>query len=109
MRETRTSHGAMVPLPENLPPEEKDERIVLSFNAAVPFLPDGDRIHTFMDGGILIGADWGRNELLAAMKEAEIHVTGETAQRMKHGLAIERPGGAMLFIETNGRTDELFT
>ena len=80
----------------------------LSFDEAVRFIaPDGD-IHTLTNpsANMLLGADWRRGELLAALKVAKrIEVTGEQAQSMKHGLAIT-DGDDLLYIETTRRTDE---
>ena len=84
------------------------ERLVMPFEEAVAYLGDGDDIHTFRDGNglALIGADWSRDELLAAMREApDIRITGPMAQAMKHGLFIVDSRGR-LFIETTRRTDE---
>jgi hypothetical protein len=77
-----------------------DERELIDFDAAVALLPDRETVHTFRGGGMmLIGADWPRDRLLAAMREAkEIQVTGPQAQRMGYGLAIDHEG--WLFIET---------
>ena len=76
--------------------------IVLSFDEAVKLLPEGDSIHTVRNprGGMMIGTDWGRAELLDAMRKSpEIQVTGRIAQSMGHGLAIDADG--LLFIEAS--------
>jgi hypothetical protein len=82
------------------------ERLVFDAEQAIGFLPDTDRIHTFRNpAGMLIGADWDRDDLVAAMRKAEvIDGTGESAQNLGHGLAFSDEHG-MLFIETKGRTD----
>jgi hypothetical protein len=90
----------------------KDGRIVIGFDDAVSALPDGDDVHTFMQGGanMLIGADWPRDEIIDALRGADrIDVTGEQAQSIRHGLAIVHPrvSDAYLFIETARRTDSL--
>jgi hypothetical protein len=74
---------------------------------AIELIGDGPRIHTFRNtGNILIGADWDREDLIAAMRKAgAILITGPMAQRALHGLAISE-GGSPLFIETTERTDE---
>ena len=79
-----------------------DEIQPLSYDEAVALLPDGERIHTFLDGGVaLIGADWDRSAILALLREAgpEIEVTGPAAQSMGHGMAAYR-NGEPVFIET---------
>lgn len=77
------------------------EVTLLSYDEAVALLPDGDQIHTFLDGGIaLIGADWDRADVLALLERTDRReVTGPAAQAMHHGLAAFR-GGVPVFIET---------
>ena len=75
---------------------------LLTYDEAVALLPDGDTIHTFLDGGLaIIGADWNRAavlELLEATDRRE--VTGPSAQGAGHGLAAFRADGTPVFIET---------
>lgn len=77
-----------------------EDKKTVTFDQAVKLLPEGDTIHTFRQADwMLLGADHSRKRLLEAMKAApEIHVTGEQAQAMKHGLAIHDEHG-WLFIE----------
>lgn len=78
------------------------ERELIDLGAALLRIPAGERVHTFRNPGVgmLLGADWDRDELVAAMTEApEILVTGAQAQAVNHGLAISY-NGSMLFIET---------
>ena len=75
----------------------------LTYDEAVALLPDGERIHTFLDGGTaLIGANWDRADILALLREAgpEIEATGPAARSVGHGLAAYRPDGVPVFIET---------
>ena len=85
------------------------ERKSVDADTAIAALPDGDDVHTFMQGGtgMLLGADWSREDIAAALRKAErIDVTGDQAQSMRHGLAIRHPrADAWLFIETRERTD----
>lgn len=77
-----------------------DGVVLLSYDEAVALLPDGDRIHTFLDGGMaLIGADWDRAQVPALLESTDRReVTGPSAQAMKHGLAAFRDGEPV-FIE----------
>ena len=79
-----------------------DEPVLLSFDEAVALLPDGDRIHTFLDaGGIPIGADWDRADILALLERSgRREVTGPSAQGFGHGLAATRDDGVPVFIKT---------
>ena len=44
----------------------------LTYEEAVSLLPEGDSIHTFINGYYgLIGADWSRDDILGKLKEAE--------------------------------------
>ena len=79
-----------------------DEVVLLSYEEAVALLPDGDRIHTFLDAGItLVGADWDRAEILRLLEQTERReVTGPSAQSFGHGLAAYRDDGTPVFIRT---------
>lgn len=81
-------------------------RRAVTYAAAVKMLPTGDRIHTFRSGPFaLIGADWNRPELLAAIKEFGCELSGPQARAAGHGLAlIDRTGP--LFIETKREKGE---
>lgn len=85
---------------------EKDQKNTLTFAEAKKALPKGKYVHTFLQSSfMMIGADWAKKDVLAAMKEAEtIHITGDQAQAMGHGIAIMH-GGQMTFIATAERTD----
>lgn len=79
-----------------------DDREFLTAEQALAMLPDGDSIHTFVPsagGGVLIGADWGREAIEEYIHTHPVELSGETATRMKHGLAAKR-GDGWLFIET---------
>ena len=78
------------------------DNVLIDYDTAVSRLADGDDVHTFRQGsiGMLLGADWSRNEILAAMKAApEILEAGEIATNIGHGIAIKDDGG-WLFIAT---------
>ena len=79
-----------------------DEPQELTYDEAVALLPDGDRVHTALNGaGIIIGANWDRENLLKLLRESpRREVTGPAAQSMGHGLAAVDPDGQILFIET---------
>lgn len=79
-----------------------DEKELLTYDEAVALLPDGERIHTFLDAnGVLLGADWGRAKVLALLKASDTReVTGPSAQAIGHGLAAFRADGVPVFIET---------
>jgi len=90
-------------------PMDTDERTTLTYEEAVAFLPDRDEIHTFRNPapGMMIGCDWERAHVLAALGEAEaegIGITGGHAQATLHGLVIVHEK-QYLFIETVRRTD----
>lgn len=78
-----------------------DDKEFISFDEAVKRLPEGGHVHTFRQAGpVLLGCDYDRESLLAAMKVApNIEVPGPAAQAMKHGLAIRDDRG-WLFIAT---------
>lgn len=77
-----------------------DEREYLTFEQAEAMLPDGDDIHTFRNGsGMLIGADWRREQVIEALRQYKPELSGETATRMNHGIYLEDAHGP-LFIAT---------
>lgn len=74
----------------------------LTVEQALRAIPDGECVHTFRNpGGMLVGADWGRAEIEAAIRATDaIVLTGPMARGMGHGLAInydDRP----LYIQTD--------
>jgi hypothetical protein len=82
-----------------------DGIVLLSYDEAVALLPEGDKIHTFVDGGLaLVGADWDRDDILRLLRETERReVTGPAAQAMGHGMAACRDTGPV-FIKTKAST-----
>jgi hypothetical protein len=82
------------------------DREFLTYDKAVAMLPDGDTIHTFRSSipGVIIGADWERENLLEAIKIHNPELSGNQAAAMNHGLIIIDQHGP-LFIETKpGKT-----
>lgn len=66
---------------------ESDERVFLTYEEAEAMLPDGDTIHTFAGGGMmLIGADWDRKSVLELFKTGKPELAGEMATSMGHGI-----------------------
>jgi len=74
----------------------------LDFDKAVAMLPDGDRVHTFRQGGMgLIGADWPREKIVEAIEKYldTLNETTGVSKGMGHGLVLVDDTGP-LFIET---------
>lgn len=81
----------------------RDEIKKITKEQAVSLIGEGDIIHTFRNGGgMVFGADWGRESLIEAFEkyESTLELTGEGARRMGHGLAFRDNYGA-LFVETD--------
>ncbi|MBP8293900.1 MAG: hypothetical protein KAX65_14075 [Caldilineaceae bacterium] len=79
---------------------DENGREFLSFDEALALLADGDMIHTFRAAGpVLIGGDWDRDAIIAALRQGEPERTGPMASAMKHGLALTDAHG-VLFIAT---------
>ena len=74
---------------------------------AIKLLPDKDQIHTFYNMPFaLLGADWNREDLIAALNAADkIEISGEHARNMNHGLAMYNDDAILqsdiLFVETD--------
>lgn len=81
-----------------------DERIILTKEQALSMLPFKKDIHIFRNpsGGILMGFDVDRKEIIEKINKHEVEVTGEQAQEMGHGMALCDEHGWM-FIETLNR------
>lgn len=80
--------------------DDNDERVVLTQEQAEAMLDDRERIHTFRGGsGIMIGADWDRADIIAAIKKYGAELSGPIATRMGHGMLLTDKTG-LLFIET---------
>lgn len=82
-----------------------DTKKYLSYDEAVSLLPYEDEIHTFINNGILIGANWSREDILDKLRKSTIELSGPTATAMGHGIAAysvdEGKYKELLFIETN--------
>lgn len=76
-----------------------EERKSLSYEQAAAMLPDGDTIHTYVQGGPLLGADWDRAAILALLRDGNPELAGDFATRMHHGLVAHDATGPV-FIET---------
>ena len=76
------------------------ERVVMTFEQAIALLPEGDHIHTFRSSpGVLIGADWDRENLLLHMQKYPPELSGPAATAMHHGMVLIDENGP-LFIAT---------
>lgn len=74
--------------------EEKDEQVKLTAAQAISVLPEGERVHTFLSGMMLIGADWDRANVIKSLEGAkQIELTGKMARSMKHGICFWEPVG----------------
>ena len=82
-------------------------RTYITAEQAVSILPDGEHIHTFINGGLgLCGADWSRADIIDKLNKSDkIELTGEMAKSMKHGIAAyndtAKYQSELLFIETD--------
>jgi hypothetical protein len=77
------------------------DRKFLTPEAAEAMLPDGDTVHTILNGtpGVLIGADWDRQNVLDLFRTYKPEIAGPMARGMNHGIAVMR-GTDRLFVET---------
>lgn len=65
-------------------------RIILSAEQAIDCLPKCDDIHVFTNpGGMLIGADWRRKDIVETINNAEkIEIGGPVCRGTGHGLVV---------------------
>lgn len=69
------------------------EKQLLTVEQAKEALPKGETIHVFLNpsGGMLIGGDWGRDEIYKLLDSADtIEVGGKECVRMGHGLVVTK-------------------
>lgn len=72
----------------------------LTLEEAVAMLPDGETIHTYINGPfMLIGADWSREKVLDAFKKHGAELSGKVATDMGHGIVFW-DGQRHVFVET---------
>jgi hypothetical protein len=74
--------------------------VALTYEEAVALLPEGERVHTIIDGGVaLLGADWDREDVLALLRTGRPELSGAQATARGHGL-VAFPATGPVFIET---------
>lgn len=81
-----------------------NKREFIDYETAVSMLPDKEEIHTFRQSamGVLLGADWGRKDILELLSKHQVELAGETATGMNHGLVV-RDGIGFVFVETRNK------
>lgn len=83
-----------------------EEKILLTEDAAIAMLPDGDSVHTFRSTGMaLIGCDWDRQDILDAIKHWPCEVGGPMCRQMRHGLVIHDGKPSPLFVSVRDDFD----
>ena len=71
----------------------ENERACLTIEQAMEMLPDGDKIHVFLNpAGMLLGCDWSRAAVIALIKDGVREKGGETCTQMEHGLVVFAKG-----------------
>ena len=79
-------------------------RTKIETDIALGMLPDGDTVHTFRNtAGMLIGADWGKKEIIEMITKYGAERAGEQAKAMNHEIAISDGVGKWLFVETKSK------
>lgn len=62
-------------------------------------------VHTFVQSGpMLLGADWSFEDVAELLKERPCYEAGANAQRMRHGLVVDRGDQRALFLATKEGT-----
>ena len=74
------------------------ERLYLTKEQALSALPEGESVHCFVSGGILIGADWSRKQVEQYFEETDsLEISGGMSRGMGHGLAVFGADGLKFF------------
>jgi hypothetical protein len=78
-----------------------DKQKYITHEEAIAMLPDGDTIHTFKSPypGVMLGADWTRDEIIKCIKNLKPQLSGYHAASTNHALCV-KDGAGYLFIET---------
>lgn len=85
------------------------ERIELTKEEALSLLPDNSNIHTFRGmPGILIGADWDKDELITEINRCKCEIGGAMCRHMGHGLVIWTDRDDPLFVEVDDKIISAF-
>lgn len=92
--------------PENIAETAAEKKRFITADEAIALLPEGEYIHTFRQSGVLIGADWLREEVIDLIKKSDcLELTGGMARSLDHGLAIydydAKLMSDILFVETD--------
>jgi hypothetical protein len=79
-----------------------DERVYLDAAEAEAWLPDGDTINTRLQPlpGVLVGADWEREQVLDLIRTSTPEESGPVASAEGYGLCVVYADGGALFIES---------
>lgn len=75
---------------------------IITAEKALEYIGDAKEIHVFLNpGGMLLGADWTRAQILKLMETADrIELGGRLAMNMGHGVVITK-GNKPHFISAN--------
>lgn len=78
----------------------RSDRVRVPTEQAIEMLPDGEMIHTFRQTPLcLVGADWTRQQVMAAIATFGAEFSGPAATAAKHGLVLKDETG-YVFIAT---------
>ena len=60
--------------------------LILTTDEALAMLPDGDYVHTFRGQHIPVGADWLREDIIKALRENQVELSGPITTGMGYGM-----------------------
>jgi hypothetical protein len=86
-----------------------EERDILTAHDAMTLIGPGDPVHVLVNpaGGVLVGADWTRAEILRLLDEAEVvELGGPECRRIEHPVVATRRG-ERYFIAAKDREPEV--
>lgn len=78
----------------------EERELVLTPDQAISLLADGEYVHNMRGGfGMMLGADWGRQEAEDAIRSAErVEIGGPNARAMGHPIAVTEQSGRISFF-----------
>lgn len=82
---------------------DRDEKIFITPDEAFALIPDGEYVHNFVSGGMmLVGCDFSRGGARKAFDAAkEIEIGGRQCQAMRHPIVVHEESGRYSFFEAD--------
>lgn len=78
---------------------DPNQVVILTADEALAMLPEGETVHTVRGQHIPIGADWSRADIVQAIRENQVELSGPITTAMGHWMAFRDKFG-WVFVAT---------